>query len=76
MEEELREVERRPWTPVGIPEMRIFIGLQIWMGVCHLPANEDHWRTKTRHLIMRYMFCVRYQQSKRYFHISPPADTY
>jgi len=71
-----RKVTTRPWSPVSLPEIRIFIGLQIWMGVNCLPAIEDHWQTGTCDPIMRYMSCNRYQQIKRYFHISPPEDTY
>ena len=46
------------------------------MGIHHLPAIEDHWRNETRHPIMESMSCNRYQQIKRYLHISPPDDTY
>lgn len=56
--------------------MKIFIGLQIWMGVHPEPAVEDHWKRERQDPIIHHMSCNRYLQIKRYFHISPPDEIY
>jgi len=81
--EEVQQVEKveeratnRSWSAVSIPEIQIFIGLQVWMGIYHIPAIEDNWRNETQYPIMESMSCNQYQQITRYLHISPPDDTY
>ena len=70
------QLSSRPWHPVSISEIRIFIALQIWMGVNSLPAIDDYWKSEMRNSLMEFMSCNRYQQIKRYLHVSPPDETY
>ncbi|XP_050309162.1 piggyBac transposable element-derived protein 4-like [Anthonomus grandis grandis] len=34
------------WKETDAEEMKIFIGLQLWMGLCHLPHLSDYWSRK------------------------------
>jgi len=35
--------EERPWYPIGLGELKVFIGPQIIIGVYRYPAMEDYW---------------------------------
>jgi hypothetical protein len=63
----------RPWYDLTIGEIKIFVGIQIYMGVYRYPAIEDYWTNTAKHSPMSRMSCNRYQQIKRYFYISPPG---
>ena len=64
----------REWTPLIVPELRIFIGAIIYMGVHIAPNIETYWNTDRSkaplHTIPLHISLRRYQQIKRYLHIS------
>jgi len=70
------KMEERPWYSMNIGELKLFIGLQILMGVYDYPAIADYWGDGVKHPEFHQMSCNRYQQIKRYFHLSPPDGTY
>lgn len=68
----------RLWRATSIPELKIFLGLIIYMGVFSSPRNPDYWTSNPRwpqHGIGRYMSQNRFEQLNRFFHISPPFET-
>jgi len=73
-------VEERPWNPMSCRELKVFVGLQILMGVYQYPGIEDYWfgGQGVKHPEFEKMSCNRYLQIKRYFHLSPspPDETY
>jgi hypothetical protein len=63
----------RSWKDVTSAEMRIWIGLLIYMSVFNQSRTEEYWYQKSdwpRHPITRYMGLNRFEQIKRYFHVS------
>lgn len=64
----------REWTPLSAPELRVFIGTIIYMGVHIAPNIETYWNTDRSkaplHTIPLHIPIRRYQQIKRYLHIS------
>ncbi|PKY61043.1 hypothetical protein RhiirA4_280836, partial [Rhizophagus irregularis] len=67
----------RPWQNLTISELKIFIAILIYMGIFKLPAIRDYWQTKhhyPKHNITKFMTCVRFEQIKRYFHVSSIID--
>ena len=42
-------------------ELMVFIGIVLYMGVCHLPSIDDYWATNTR-----CMQVADYMNSKRF----------
>jgi len=73
-------VEERPWNlnPMSCGELKVFVGLQILIGVYQYPGIEDYWSggQGVKHPEFEKMSCNRYLQIKRYFHLSPPDETY
>jgi hypothetical protein len=71
----LPRTNQRPWYNTSVPELKIFVGILIYMGVHREPSVECYWRTKQEegplHTVRLYMSLVRFQQLKRYIHISP-----
>ena len=68
-----QEKEGRPWEPVTIVELKAFMGVQLMMGILHLPRQEDYWQTKTRYLsteLSRVFSRDRFEQILRYLHVS------
>jgi hypothetical protein len=64
----------RPWWPTSAPEVKVFIGIFIYMGVVRLPAIDDYWNSKLGlFLCSQHMSLNRFQDMKRFFHVSPPT---
>jgi hypothetical protein len=65
----------RPWSNITVPELKVFIGILIYMGVHQEPNVECYWKNDIRdgpiHTVRLYMSLTRFQQLKRYLHISP-----
>jgi hypothetical protein len=57
--------------------MRIFIALLIYIGIIGASNIESFWDKNglTIHKPMKFMTFYRFEQIKRYFHISPPPST-
>ncbi|CAG8615282.1 16971_t:CDS:2 [Cetraspora pellucida] len=61
------------WNPLTLNELKIWLGLIIYMGVHHINALDDLWNQddkRTNHKIKRFISLYRFQQIKRFFHIS------
>ena len=61
-------------------ELRVFLGVVIYMGVYPCPQIEDYWNTDLKkgpnHTVAIHMSLVRFEQIKRYLHVSSiEADT-
>jgi len=56
--------------------MRIFIALLIYIGIIGTSNIESFWDKdgNTIHKPMEFMTFFRFEQIKRYFHVSPPTD--
>jgi len=67
------EPSERGWEPVTVREMKIWIGLVIYMGIVVCPSVEDYWAEKTRQRPMEAMEQNRFEQIQRYLHISLPT---
>jgi hypothetical protein len=71
----------RWWKAVTLYEMRIFIALIIYIGIIGTQNIKSFWvngtkeETLTIHKPMAFMTFYRFQQIKRYFHVSPPPTT-
>jgi Transposase IS4 len=67
----------RWWKATTIYEMRIFIALLIYIGIIGASNIESFWDKDglTIHKPMKFMTFYRFEQIKRYFHISPPPST-
>jgi hypothetical protein len=66
--------EGRPWTELILSELKIFLAILIYMGLFKMPSIEDYWNNLPQypqHPITRYMSLLRFQQIKRFLHISP-----
>jgi hypothetical protein len=67
----------RPWQNLTLSELRIFIAMLIYMGIFKLPSTRDYWKNKyhyPKHNITKFMTCLRFEQIKRYLHISSITD--
>jgi len=70
----------RRWKPLNITELRRFLSTTIFMGLVKLPARCNYWSrsfssTQYGALPKGSLSRIRYQQIKRYLHISPlPAS--
>ena len=58
--------------------MRIFIALLIYIGIIGTPNVSSFWdkHGNTIHKPMEFMTYYRFQQIKRYFHVSPLITTH
>ena len=56
----------------------MFLGLVLYMGVWQSPQYTDYW-AKTykwpQQGIGKYMSKFRFEQTKRYFHVSVPSES-
>ena len=65
---------KKPWWPTSAPEVKVFIGIFIYMGVVRLPSIEDYWSERLGlFLYSRHMSLCRFEALKRFFHVSPPT---
>ena len=67
-----REKHVRGWKPVDLRELQCWIGIIIYMGIVNIPAVKDYWRSGLypEHGRTPYLSATRFEQNKRYFHIS------
>ena len=67
----------RWWKAITLYEMRIFIAILIYIGIIGASNAKSFWAkdSNTIHKPMKFMSFYRFQQIKRYFHISPPPST-
>jgi len=76
--EQIKGVEGgRPWYPLTLNELKIWFALVIYMGVHKIYAVEDLWNSNEKraiHSIKEYMTLLRFQQIKRFLHISKPNE--
>jgi len=68
----------REWTDLLIEELYVFLGTIIYMGVHEEPAIEMYWNTDFNkgplHTISTHISLRRFQQIKRFCHISCPES--
>jgi hypothetical protein len=71
------EEKSRWWKAVTLYEMRIFIAILIYMGIVSTSNISSYWNKSglTIHKPMEYMTFFRFEQIKRYFHVSPPPTS-
>ena len=67
------DMRPRPWKDTTIGELKVWLGLVLYMGVVSCPAVEDYWDEDTRQPPMGVMSLNRFEQLKRYLHVSPPV---
>jgi len=71
-------VHKRRWYSTSAGELQVFLALIFYMGVWQSPQYTDYW-AKTykwpQHSIGKYMSQFRFEQIKRYIHISPPYES-
>ncbi|CAG8652128.1 6526_t:CDS:2, partial [Paraglomus brasilianum] len=76
--EQIKGVEGgRPWYLLTLNELKIWFALVIYMGVHKIYAVEDLWNSNEKraiHSIKEYMTLLRFQQIKRFLHISKPNE--
>ena len=74
---ENKEGQTRWWKAVTLYEMRVFIALLIYIGITGTSNIKSFWakNSNTIHKPMKFMTLYRFQQIKRYLHISPPSTT-
>ena len=66
---------------VSTPELSIWFGMVVYMGVPYSPSVRDYWRQdglNPAHPISEHMGQTRFEEMKRYFHLSPlnrPKET-
>jgi len=67
----------RWWKVVTLYEMRVFIALLIYIGIAGTAHIESYWTKDSNaiHKPMAFMTYFRFQQIKRYFHISSPPTS-
>ena len=63
----------RSWKPTTVGELKVWVGLLLCMGVVRFPAITDYWRDYWKLNPMSAMSLNRFQQIKRYLHVSPPV---
>jgi hypothetical protein len=65
---------KHPWKPFSLPELYVWLGCVVYMGVHPEPCMEYYWRTifsadSPQHAIRNYMGSSRFHQIKRYLTI-------
>ena len=69
-----KEERVRAWHPLNSVELQVFIGVIIYMGVHREPDINWYWNTEIAkgpiHSIPSYLSLRRFEQIKRYLHIS------
>jgi len=67
----------RNWEDVSIREVYIWLAILIYMGLYPQNNIESYWNRKIQkpihYLVFSSMGCNRWEQIRRYFHISPPV---
>ena len=66
------------WLPLLVEELYVFIGTIIYMGIHEEPQVEMYWNTDFNkgplHSISNHISLRRFEQIKRYCHISCPES--
>ena len=65
----------KKWMEVSASELGVWLGIVLYMGVHSSPAVRDYWRhngLNPTHHVCEYMGQTRFQQIKRYCHVSSP----
>jgi hypothetical protein len=66
----------RPWFDTSIVEIKVFIGILIYMGIHNSKRTDLYWKNDIEsgpiHTPQLYMSLTRFEQIKRYLHISQP----
>jgi hypothetical protein len=65
----------RVWRDVSADEIGCWLGIVVYMGVHCSPAIADYWKHDglyPKHPIAEWMSQTRFEQIKRYFHVSSP----
>ncbi len=68
----------RKWQNIDRKELIIWIALVIYQGLFKLPSLNQYWNEDLKfpiHHISKQMSLKRFEQIKRYLHISPPMAT-
>jgi hypothetical protein len=68
----------RWWKAVTLYEMRIFITLLIYVGIVGTSNISSYWDNggNAAQKPMEFMTFFRFEQIKRYFHVSAPPTKY
>ena len=67
------EMKGRSWSSIMVSDLKIWLGIVIYMGIFSAPALEDYWKhdgLHPTHPITGYMSLNKFQQIKRYLHIA------
>lgn len=71
-------VGRRWWVPTRIDEIRVFLGIQVYMGLHPEAQLESYWHVNDEDpdhkLVRRVIGIKRFEQLERFFHISDPEE--
>jgi hypothetical protein len=69
---------QRSWKNMILDELRVFVGVLIYMGMHKEPQIEDYWNTNIQlgplHTIPSHISLYRFEQIKRFLHISDAED--
>ena len=72
----IKEERAREWTDLLVEELHVFLGAIIYMGVHEEPQIEMYWNSDFNkgplHSITSHISLCRFEQIKRYCHISCP----
>ncbi|KAL1953145.1 hypothetical protein VTO42DRAFT_3545 [Malbranchea cinnamomea] len=73
-------IKGRSWKPTTAAELRVFLGILIYIGVHKSPSIYDYFRNpesveemQPQHSTYKYMTTTRFEQLKRFIHISDPC---
>ena len=62
----------RIWSPITSAELQVYFGTLIYIGTLKVPRLQDFWNTKLYNETSQHMSLVRFEQIRRFFHISDP----
>jgi hypothetical protein len=65
----------KDWRPTTAAELKVFVGLVIYMGVFSSARERDYWTKDAefpQHCIARFVRNKRFRSLRRFFHVSPP----
>jgi hypothetical protein len=69
---------RRYWWPTNLNEIRVLFGIFYYMGVHREPNYTIYWETPKSngpiHTLSKHMSLNRYENLRRYLHVSKPAS--
>src|SRR5580700_1911509 len=64
----------RPWQDISAIEIRVFIGILIYIGIHDSKRTDLYWKNDIEsgpvHISQLYISLIRFEQIKRYLHIS------